>query len=30
MSMAKYIYQYENWTDFRWNEQEISELYGEV
>ena len=28
--MAKYIYQYENWTDFTWNKQEISELYGEV
>ena len=28
--MAKYIYQYENWTNFTWNEQKISELYGEV
>ncbi|MCL2435514.1 MAG: Fic family protein [Lentimicrobiaceae bacterium] len=28
--MAKYIYQHENWTNFTWNEQEISELYGEV
>ena len=28
--MAKYIYQYENWTDFTWNEKDISELYGEV
>ena len=30
MSMAKYIYQHENWTNFTWNEQIISELYGEV
>jgi len=28
--MATYIYQHENWTNFTWNEQEISELYGEV
>jgi Fic family protein len=28
--MAKYIYQYENWTDFSWNERKISELFGEV
>ena len=28
--MYKYIYQYENWTDFTWDEQEISELFGEV
>jgi Fic family protein len=28
--MAKYIYQYENWTDFTWNEQGISGLFGEV
>jgi len=28
--MAKYIYQYENWTNFTWNEQVINELYGEV
>ena len=28
--MAKYIYQYENWTDFSWNELEISKLFGEV
>ena len=30
MDMAKYIYQYDNWTDFTWNEQIISELYGAV
>ena len=28
--MAKYIYQRENWTDFIWNKQEISELYDEI
>ena len=28
--MAKYIYQHENWTNFVWDEQKISELYGEV
>jgi len=28
--MAKYIYQYENWTHFTWNEQAISELFGNV
>ena len=28
--MATYIYQRENWTNFTWNEQDISELYGEV
>jgi len=28
--MAKYIYQYENWTNFTWKEHEISKLYGEV
>ena len=28
--MVKYIYQYENWTNFTWNEQYISEIYGEV
>ena len=28
--MAKYIYQYENWTDFTWNEIEVNILFGEV
>ena len=28
--MAKYIYQYENWTDFTWNETEVNILFGEV
>jgi len=28
--MAKYIYQYTDWTDFTWDEQGIRELYGEV
>ena len=30
VDMAKYIYQYENWTNFTWKEHEISKLYGEV
>ena len=30
MDMAKYIYQRENWTEFIWNKQKISELYDEV
>ncbi|MCL2727824.1 MAG: Fic family protein [Bacteroidales bacterium] len=28
--MPTYIYQHNNWTNFTWNEQDISELYGEV
>ena len=28
--MAKYIYQYENWTDFVWEEEKIRDLFGEV
>ena len=28
--MAKYIYQYENWTNFSWNEKEVQPLLGEV
>ena len=28
--MAKYIYQYENWTDFIWNDKEIQVLLGKV
>ena len=28
--MAKYIYQYENWTDFTWNETDINILFGEA
>ncbi|NOZ46846.1 MAG: Fic family protein [Chlorobi bacterium] len=28
--MAKYIYQYENWTSFSWNEKEVQPLLGEV
>ncbi len=28
--MAKYIYQYDNWTNFTWNEQEIQVLLGKV
>jgi Fic family protein len=28
--LAKYIYQYENWTDFTWNEIEVNILFGEV
>ena len=30
IDMTRYIYQHENWTNFTWKEQEISELYGEV
>ncbi len=26
----KYIYEYENWTDFRWQDQAINPLFGEV
>ncbi len=28
--MAKYIYEYNNWPDFTWNEKEIQELLGKV
>ena len=28
--MAKYIYHYDNWTNFVWNENEIRDLFGEV
>ena len=28
--MAKYIYQYKNWTNFSWNEKEVQPLLGEV
>jgi Fic family protein len=28
--LAKYIYQYENWTDFTWNETDINILFGEA
>jgi Fic family protein len=28
--MAKYIYQYENWTDFRWENAPVSVALGEV
>jgi hypothetical protein len=28
--IAKYIYQYENWTDFTWDTKKINELFGEV
>ncbi len=28
--MAKYIYQEENWTDFKWDEKKINVLFGEV
>lgn len=28
--MAKYIYQYENWTSFSWNEKEVQPLLGKV
>ena len=28
--MAKYIYQYENWTDFRWQNAVVSAVLGEV
>ena len=30
ISMAKYIYQHENWTNFVWNEDKIRDLFGEV
>ena len=28
--MARYIYQHENWTDFTWDYQKISNLLAEV
>ncbi len=28
--MTKYIYQYSNWFDFRWNDQQINEILGKV
>lgn len=28
--MAKYIYQYKNWTDFTWEEKTIQKVFGEV
>lgn len=30
MVMAKYIYEYENWTEFTWDQKEISSIFGEV
>ena len=28
--MSKYIYEYEGWTDFTWNDDAISSVFGEV
>ena len=28
--MAKYIYQHDNWTDFTWNDKQISVLLAQV
>ncbi|HRP40335.1 MAG TPA: DUF4172 domain-containing protein [Chitinophagales bacterium] len=28
--MAKYIYEYKNWTDFTWNEKAINAVFGEA
>ena len=28
--MVKYIYQYDNWPNFTWEENEIQSLLGEV
>ncbi len=28
--MAKYIYEYQNWTDFTWYDQSINAVFGEV
>ncbi len=28
--MAKYIYEYKNWTDFTWNDKAINAVFGEV
>jgi Fic family protein len=29
-AMAKYIYEYQNWTDFSWDDRAINTLFGEV
>ena len=28
--MAKYIYEYKNWTDFSWQDKAINAVFGEV
>lgn len=28
--MARYIYEYQNWTDFSWQERDINVIFGEV
>ncbi|MFN9955138.1 MAG: DUF4172 domain-containing protein, partial [bacterium] len=28
--MAKYIYEYKNWTGFTWRETDINAIFGEV
>lgn len=28
--MAKYIYEYKNWTDFTWENADIHSIFGEV
>ena len=28
--MAKYIYEYKNWTDFTWENADIDSIFGEV
>ena len=28
--MAKYIYEYKNWTDFSWQDKAINVVFGEV
>ena len=28
--MAKYIYEYKNWTEFTWQEIQINAIFGEV
>ena len=28
--MAKYIYEYKNWTDFTWEDTAINTIFGEV
>lgn len=28
--MAKYIYEYKNWTDFSWQDKAINDIFGEV
>lgn len=30
MTMKKYIYEYENWTDFSWQDRAINAVFGEV